>query len=114
MKLSTFALAIASLLLVASEVQAHSGRTNSEGCHNDTRTGDYHCHNQNIVCTTSSAFILTKPSMSQGRTITMLPSGKCASAIGLTKNPNGTEYVHIVTADGVKGWVKFEYVRFAQ
>ena len=24
---------------------AHSGRTNSEGCHNNTKTGGYHCHN---------------------------------------------------------------------
>lgn len=24
---------------------AHSGRTNSEGCHNNRRTGNYHCHN---------------------------------------------------------------------
>ena len=23
---------------------AHSGRTNSQGCHNDNRTGTYHCH----------------------------------------------------------------------
>lgn len=24
---------------------AHSGRTNGDGCHNNRRTGDYHCHN---------------------------------------------------------------------
>lgn len=24
---------------------AHSGRTNSQGCHNNRRTGGYHCHN---------------------------------------------------------------------
>ena len=23
---------------------SHSGRTNSSGCHNDTKTGGYHCH----------------------------------------------------------------------
>jgi len=23
---------------------AHGGRTNSEGCHNDTKKGTYHCH----------------------------------------------------------------------
>jgi len=22
----------------------HSGRTNSAGCHNETKTGGYHCH----------------------------------------------------------------------
>lgn len=25
--------------------EAHSGRTNSEGCHNVKKTGEYHCHN---------------------------------------------------------------------
>lgn len=24
--------------------EAHSGRTNSSGCHNNRKTGDYHCH----------------------------------------------------------------------
>lgn len=27
-----------------STLYAHSGRTNSQGCHNDTKTGGYHCH----------------------------------------------------------------------
>jgi hypothetical protein len=25
-------------------LEAHSGRTNSEGCHNEKKTGGYHCH----------------------------------------------------------------------
>lgn len=25
---------------------AHSGRTNSEGCHTKKSTGEYHCHNK--------------------------------------------------------------------
>lgn len=31
--------------LTTSTVFAHSGRTNSAGCHNVTATGGYHCHN---------------------------------------------------------------------
>jgi len=27
-----------------SEVVGHSGRTNTEGCHNDYKNGTYHCH----------------------------------------------------------------------
>jgi hypothetical protein len=38
--ISIFAL----LFLFASPVFAHSGRTNSEGCHNERATGGYHCH----------------------------------------------------------------------
>ncbi|MCD6673793.1 MAG: YHYH domain-containing protein [Burkholderiaceae bacterium] len=31
-------------LALASNVQAHGGGLNSEGCHNNRKTGDYHCH----------------------------------------------------------------------
>ncbi len=31
-------------LFILQVVEAHSGRTNSEGCHNNRKTGDYHCH----------------------------------------------------------------------
>ena len=33
------------LFLFSSCVVAHSGRTNSSGCHNNKKTGGYHCHN---------------------------------------------------------------------
>lgn len=36
---AAFALALASL-----SAFAHSGGTDSNGCHNDRRTGGYHCH----------------------------------------------------------------------
>jgi hypothetical protein len=29
---------------VSSTVIDHSGRTNSDGCHNDYKKGTYHCH----------------------------------------------------------------------
>lgn len=32
------------LLLVHGAVQAHGGGLNAEGCHNNRKTGDYHCH----------------------------------------------------------------------
>ena len=32
------------LLIFSSEVFAHGGRLNKEGCHNDTKTASYHCH----------------------------------------------------------------------
>ena len=31
-------------LLVVQQVMAHGGGLNSEGCHNNRKTGDYHCH----------------------------------------------------------------------
>jgi hypothetical protein len=32
------------LMCVASPVLAHGGGLNAEGCHNNRKTGDYHCH----------------------------------------------------------------------
>jgi hypothetical protein len=31
-------------LLLSSVAWAHSGGTNSSGCHNDRKNGGYHCH----------------------------------------------------------------------
>lgn len=36
------------VLTVPTLTFAHSGRTNSSGCHNNTKTGGYHCHNSNV------------------------------------------------------------------
>ena len=33
------------LICTLQEASAHSGRTNSDGCHNNRSTGGYHCHN---------------------------------------------------------------------
>ena len=30
--------------LVATPAQSHKGDENSQGCHTDARTGEYHCH----------------------------------------------------------------------
>ncbi|KEY58482.1 YHYH domain-containing protein [Serratia sp. DD3] len=30
---------------ISTQVFAHSGGTNSDGCHENRKTGDYHCHN---------------------------------------------------------------------
>lgn len=39
------ALLILSILFTTHTALAHSGRTNSSGCHNNRSTGGYHCHN---------------------------------------------------------------------
>ena len=41
MKILTWTLAT---LIIASTCLAHSGRTNRDGCHNNRKTGKYHCH----------------------------------------------------------------------
>ncbi|MDH5511394.1 MAG: YHYH domain-containing protein [Nitrospinota bacterium] len=38
-------LAVSFLVAVAAPfAMAHSGRTNSSGCHTNKKTGEYHCH----------------------------------------------------------------------
>lgn len=32
------------IALISCSAQAHSGRTNAQGCHNDYKHGGYHCH----------------------------------------------------------------------
>ncbi|WP_347881051.1 YHYH domain-containing protein [Acinetobacter sp. PK01] len=32
------------LILTVTNVNAHSGGTNSQGCHTNSKTGDHHCH----------------------------------------------------------------------
>lgn len=32
------------LFLISTTSSAHSGRTDSSGCHNDRKNGGYHCH----------------------------------------------------------------------
>ena len=33
------------LLIITTDALSHGGRTNSSGCHNNRKTGGYHCHN---------------------------------------------------------------------
>lgn len=37
-------ISICSILIISIGIFAHSGRTNSSGCHNDRKNGGYHCH----------------------------------------------------------------------
>jgi hypothetical protein len=39
-------LSIALSSIVATKSFAHSGGTNSDGCHQNKKSGDYHCHNK--------------------------------------------------------------------
>lgn len=43
--LLTCLLSLLLLPLLSHTVNAHSGRTNAQGCHNDNVNGGYHCHN---------------------------------------------------------------------
>jgi len=42
-------------LLIPSLVIAHSGRTDSKGCHTNRKTGEYHCHNKKSPSTSQNS-----------------------------------------------------------
>lgn len=44
MRINLAALAVISALALPSVSMAHSGGLNADGCHNNRKTGDYHCH----------------------------------------------------------------------
>lgn len=45
---------IALCTFIAFTAQAHSGRTNAQGCHNDRKNGGYHCHGGSRASPSSS------------------------------------------------------------
>lgn len=44
MRINVAALAVISALTLPNVSIAHSGGLNADGCHNNRKTGDYHCH----------------------------------------------------------------------
>ena len=57
-----------SLLLVPSIVLGHSGGTDSSGCHTDSRTDEYHCHNREDVPRSAVLGVDPSPHASAGFT----------------------------------------------
>ena len=44
-----------SLLIVTGQATAHGGGLDAQGCHNDRKRGDYHCHRGNALPTQNLA-----------------------------------------------------------
>lgn len=42
--LKSITVVLLTIVLGATSLQAHSGRTDKNGCHNETATGTRHCH----------------------------------------------------------------------
>ncbi|WP_171040428.1 HNH endonuclease [Pseudoalteromonas sp. S4389] len=50
-----------SLSMISISSAAHSGRTNSEGCHNDRKNGGYHCHGAKTKSYTNKSTLVITP-----------------------------------------------------
>lgn len=64
---------ILTMSLFAVNVSAHSGGTDSNGCHENTSTGEYHCHNDDSLskhnegCGSSFSAVLIIPLLMSAR-----------------------------------------------
>jgi len=68
MKLRLSAAALCAAIAYAPVSEAHPGGLNSEGCHNNRKTGDYHCHRGSTTPRASSSYGSSlAPSGSGGR-----------------------------------------------
>jgi hypothetical protein len=77
----------AALLAVRAPVSAHPGGLNSEGCHNNRKTGDYHCHGQGSQPVASRpAFAVSQPS---GRAFPNCSSARAAGAAPVRRGDPG-------------------------
>lgn len=61
-------------LLMSSDAMAHGGGLNAEGCHNNRKTGDYHCHRASSPPPKRADFVSRPKASSSG------PFPNCAAA----------------------------------
>jgi hypothetical protein len=72
---------------LAGYAQAHGGGLNAEGCHNNRKTGDYHCHRAPVQALQP---VQLAPQGTPGVVQQMPQRGKqTPSAAGLAPQPNG-------------------------
>ena len=74
MKVYLFIIYICCFLLCHLEAAAHGGGLNKEGCHNNRKTGDYHCHRKKTisideVSSKEQEIIVGRPYVTDGDTI---------------------------------------------
>lgn len=75
---SLWAIALLAFCAFSLQAQAHSGRTNPEGCHNDRSNGSYHCHSAGSAVSTPPVHIAawTVVSVGDGDTIRVRQGGE--------------------------------------
>ena len=83
MKLKILAILLTISIFTYDFAYAHSGRTNSSGCHNVTATGGYHCHSGGSSGSTSSSKDSSSSKTRSGEESGMYVIGAAVILIGI-------------------------------
>ncbi len=98
-------------LLTLSEIQAHGGGLNAEGCHNNRKTGDYHCHRAPVAKAASRQPTAQPSQLADAQGRASRPATPTGAAAGGASNqsgpicytgPRGGRYT--ITASGRKNY----------
>jgi len=73
-------LCAALLLATAATAAAHPGGLNAEGCHNNRKTGDYHCHRGGPARASSADAAVTSAVVPTGRAFRNCAEARAAGA----------------------------------
>ena len=83
-----FLLAFPSVVPLSAPALAHPGGLNSEGCHNNRKTGDYHCH-QGSEGASSSSRSRNYGAVSSGRAFRNCTEARAAGAAPVREGDPG-------------------------
>lgn len=91
------------LIAVSQFASAHGGGLNAEGCHNNRKTGDYHCHRAPTQRVDARAELLSSPSVANNEIRTSAaPVVQPTTRSPCYTGPRGGTYT--ITASGRKNY----------
>lgn len=87
------------------QAMAHGGGLNSEGCHNNRKTGDYHCHRAPVRTQPAALAAIPRPpvqSLDGYRPVNAAPPARAPGRPQCFTGPRGGTYT--ITASGRKNY----------
>lgn len=81
---------LALILIVASgEISAHGGGLDSKGCHNNRKTGDYHCHRAQPSAKSETNSLSSPQGFTTGRAFRNCAEARAAGAAPVRRGEPG-------------------------
>ena len=100
--LYTRRLMFAGLIAFSNFALAHGGGLNAQGCHNNRKTGDYHCHRAPAVAATAQPSPAPAPNAAPTPRPPVAAAGKTTLPPGCFMGPRGGTYT--ITKSGRKNY----------